>query len=149
MTLSVFPYLCNFPLPHAILLPTSAVNLPHICPPVVLYHLVRLGLSLFLCRAPASCCTPCSMPPSLFPSACCQIPSTSFSNVFSLVPSLHLSFSPQELYPFFILCSFCFPFLFSLTFAVISCIITLSESAFFNLCVKSYISVVDFCHHTV
>ena len=54
------------------LLPTSAVSLAHICPLDVLYHLVRLGLSLFLSRPPASCVTPYPAPPSLCPSACCQ-----------------------------------------------------------------------------
>lgn len=51
------PFSCHF------FLPTSAVNLAHICPPVVLYHLVCLGLSLFLSRPPASCFTPYSIPP--------------------------------------------------------------------------------------
>lgn len=62
------------PSPCHSVLPTSAVSLAHICLPVVLYHLVCLCLSLFLCRPPASCCTPSPIPPSLSPSVCCQNP---------------------------------------------------------------------------
>ncbi len=74
LTLSVFPYLfysLSLSSCHSFL-PASAVNLAHICPPVVLYHLVCLGLTLFLSRPPASCFTPYSIPPSLSPSVCCQ-----------------------------------------------------------------------------
>lgn len=94
-------------------LPTSAVSLAHICPPVVLYHLVRLGLSLFLSRPHASCFTPYSVPPSLSPSVCCQN-SLHQSQMLSpqkhlpIHPSLSLSVSPQE--PSTLL--FCFSFLF-------------------------------------
>lgn len=79
-------------------LPTSAVSLAHICPLDVLYHLVRLGLSLFLSRPPASCVTPYPAPPSLSPSACCQ---NSLHQSQTLSPlehvPIHPSLSPQEL----------------------------------------------------
>lgn len=77
---SLVPFLCCFSLyifrflpPQAFVFfpPTSAISLAHICPPVVLYHLERLGLSLFLRHPPASCFTPC-FTSSLCPSACCQ-----------------------------------------------------------------------------
>lgn len=80
------------------LLPTSAVSLAHICPLDVLYHLVRLGLSLFLSRPPASCVTPYPAPPPLSPSACCQnsLHQSQMLSPLEHVP-IHPSLSPQQL----------------------------------------------------
>lgn len=108
LCLSISPFLF-LPPPCLSFLPTSVVNLAHICPPVVLYHLVCLGLLLFLSRPPASCCTPYSIPPSLSPSACCQNP---LHHSQMLPPWLHLhiclSLSPQEQFTLL----FCFSSLF-------------------------------------
>lgn len=78
--------------------PPLAVSLPHICPPLALYHLERLGLLLFLSRPPASCSTPCPTS-SLSPSACCQnsprhsqVASLSLSLWRPVLLALHLSF---------------------------------------------------------
>lgn len=96
-------------------LSTSAVSLAHICPPVVFYHLVHLGVSLFLSRPPASCFVSCTIPPSLSPSACCQNP---LHQSQTLSPQKHLritsiSLSPQELS--FSLLSLAWPFFFDLS----------------------------------
>lgn len=105
------PFLPSLLVPFPFL-STSAVSLAHICPPVVFYHLVHLGVSLFLSRPPASCFVSCTIPPSLSPSACCQNP---LHQSQTLSPQKHLritsiSLSPQELSTLLVFCLWLDPF---------------------------------------
>lgn len=123
-------------------LPTSAINMTHICRPVVLYHLVCLGLSLFLSRPPASCFTPYSIPPSLSPSVCCQNPLHQFQMLSPRkhIP-IHLSLSPQEPIcglSFLLLYIWLDLFLQSVSLSSSSCMANLSYITFFVFLFSAY-----------